>query len=65
MFPAEVRRSLGFARNDSTRQAIENNTMPHLIAKARLELHSVDKDFLARGASSIAAHQFLIDRASY
>jgi predicted NBD/HSP70 family sugar kinase len=49
----------------STRQAIENNIMPHLIAKTRLELHSVDKDFLARGASSIAAHQFLIDRASY
>ncbi len=49
----------------STRQAIENNILPHLIAKTRLELHSVDKDFLARSASSVAAHQFLIDRASY
>ena len=49
----------------STRQTIENNILPHLIAKTRLELHSVDKDFLARSASSIAAHQFLIDRASY
>jgi predicted NBD/HSP70 family sugar kinase len=49
----------------STRQAIENNILPHLIAKTRLELHSVDKNFLARSASSIAAHQFLIDRASY
>jgi predicted NBD/HSP70 family sugar kinase len=49
----------------STRQAIENNILPHLIGKTRLELHSVDKDFLARSASSVAAHQFLIDRASY
>jgi predicted NBD/HSP70 family sugar kinase/DNA-binding MarR family transcriptional regulator len=49
----------------STRQAIENNILPHLIAKTHLEVHSVDKDFLARSASSIAAHQFLIDRASY
>ena len=49
----------------STRQAIENNILPHLIGKTRLELHSVEKDFLARSAASIAAHQFLIDRASY
>ena len=48
----------------STRRAIENNIMPHQISKTRLELHSVDKDFLARGASSIAAHKFLMDRAN-
>jgi predicted NBD/HSP70 family sugar kinase len=49
----------------STRQAIENNILPHLIGKTRLELCSVEKDFLARSAASIAAHQFLIDRATY
>ncbi len=49
----------------STRQAIENNILPHLIATTRLEFCSVEKDFLARSAASIAAHQFLIDRASY
>jgi predicted NBD/HSP70 family sugar kinase/DNA-binding MarR family transcriptional regulator len=49
----------------STRQAIENNILPHLIATTRLEFCSVEKDFLARSAASIAAHQFLIDLASY
>ena len=49
----------------STRQSIENNILPHLIATTRLEFVSVEKDFLARSAASIAAHQFLIDRASY
>jgi predicted NBD/HSP70 family sugar kinase len=49
----------------STRQAIENNILPHLISTTRLEFRSVDKDFLARSAASIAAHQFLIDQASY
>jgi predicted NBD/HSP70 family sugar kinase len=48
-----------------TRQAIENNILPHLIATTRLEFCAVDKDFLARSAASIAAHQFLIDQASY
>ena len=49
----------------STRQAIENNILPHLIATTRIEFCSVEKDFLARSAASIAAHQFLIDRANY
>ena len=49
----------------STRQAIENNILPHLISTTRLEFRSVEKDFLARSAASIAAHQFLIERASY
>jgi predicted NBD/HSP70 family sugar kinase len=49
----------------STRQAIENNILPHLIATTRLEFCTVEKDFLARSAASIAAHQFLIDLASY
>jgi predicted NBD/HSP70 family sugar kinase len=49
----------------SARQSIENNILPHLIAATRLEFCSVEKDFLARSAASIAAHQFLIDRASY
>jgi predicted NBD/HSP70 family sugar kinase len=49
----------------STRQAIENNILPHLIAATRIEFWSVQTDFLARSAASIAAHQFLIDRANY
>jgi predicted NBD/HSP70 family sugar kinase len=47
----------------SARQAIENNIMPHLLSTTRLEFHSVEKDFMVRGAASIAAHQFLIERA--
>jgi predicted NBD/HSP70 family sugar kinase len=46
----------------SIRQAIENNILPHLIATTRLEFRSVEPDFLARSAASIAAHQFLIER---
>ena len=48
----------------STRQAIENNIMPHLLSTTRLEFRSVEKDFMVRGAASIAAHQFLIERAA-
>ena len=47
----------------SARQAIERNIMPHLLATTRLELSSVEQDFMVRGAASIAAHQFLIERA--
>jgi predicted NBD/HSP70 family sugar kinase len=48
---------------NSARQAIEQNIMPHLLATTRLEFRSVEKDFMVRGAASIAAHQFLIERA--
>jgi predicted NBD/HSP70 family sugar kinase len=47
----------------SARQAIESNIMPHLLATTRLEFRSVENDFMVRGAASIAAHQFLIERA--
>jgi predicted NBD/HSP70 family sugar kinase len=47
----------------SARQAIENNIMPHLLSNTRLEFRSVENDFMVRGAASIAAHQFLIERA--
>jgi predicted NBD/HSP70 family sugar kinase len=47
----------------SARRAIENNIMPHLLSTTRLEFRSVEMDFLVRGAASIAAHQFLIERA--
>jgi predicted NBD/HSP70 family sugar kinase len=47
----------------SARQAIEGNIMPHLLATTRLEFRSVENDFMVRGAASIAAHQFLIERA--
>jgi predicted NBD/HSP70 family sugar kinase len=46
----------------SARKAIESNIMPHLLATTRLEFCSVEKDFMVRGAASIAAHQFLIER---
>jgi predicted NBD/HSP70 family sugar kinase len=49
----------------STRQAIENNILPHLIATTRIGFCSVEKDFLARSAASIAAHRFLIDRTTH
>jgi predicted NBD/HSP70 family sugar kinase len=47
----------------SARHAIEKNIMPHLLATTRLEFRSVEQDFMVRGAASIAAHQFLIERA--
>jgi predicted NBD/HSP70 family sugar kinase len=47
----------------SARQAVENNIMPHLLSTTRLEFRSVENDFMVRGAASIAAHQFLIERA--
>jgi predicted NBD/HSP70 family sugar kinase len=47
----------------SARQAIENNIMPHMLSTTRLEFRSVETDFMVRGAASIAAHQFLIERA--
>ncbi|HTZ60147.1 MAG TPA: ROK family transcriptional regulator [Acidobacteriaceae bacterium] len=48
---------------NSARQTIESNIMPHLLSTTRLEFRSVEMDFLVRGAASIAAHQFLIERA--
>ena len=48
---------------NSARQTIEDNIMPHLLSTTRLEFRSVEMDFLVRGAASIAAHQFLIERA--
>ena len=47
----------------SARQAIERNIMPHLLRTTRLEFRSMEQDFMVRGAASIAAHQFLIERA--
>lgn len=47
----------------STRQAIENNILPRLISTTRVDFHSVEETFLARSAASIAAHQYLIERA--
>ena len=47
----------------SARQAVENNIMPHLLSTTRVEFKSVEMDFLVRGAASVAAHQFLIERA--
>jgi predicted NBD/HSP70 family sugar kinase len=48
---------------NSARQAIEQNIMPHLLATTRFEFQPVEQNFMVRGAASIAAHQFLIERA--
>jgi predicted NBD/HSP70 family sugar kinase len=47
----------------STRQTIETNILPHLISTTSIEFRFVEEDFLARSAASIAAHEFLIERA--
>jgi predicted NBD/HSP70 family sugar kinase len=47
----------------SARQVIEHNIMPHLLSVTCLEFRSVENNFVARGAASIAAHQVLIEQA--
>jgi len=44
----------------SIRQEIENNILPRLLSSTTLHFYRVQKDFWARGAASIAAHEFLI-----
>lgn len=48
----------------SVRQTIENNIFPRFLPKTRLLFHQVDENFRARGAASIAAHEFFRLQAS-
>jgi predicted NBD/HSP70 family sugar kinase len=48
----------------SIRQTIENNILSRFLPSTSLLFYSVEKDFWARGAASIAAHEFLIAQAS-
>ncbi len=43
----------------SLRQTIENNILPRFLRTTRIEVHAVQDEFWARGAASIATHQFL------
>lgn len=43
----------------TTRQVIENNIIPRLLASIELVFHQVEPSFLARAAASIAAQQYL------
>lgn len=43
----------------TTRQVIENNILPRLLASIELVFHQVEPSFLARAAASIAAQQYL------
>lgn len=48
----------------SVRQAIENNILPRFLPTTKLLFHRAAKSFWARGAASIAAHEFLRKQAS-
>lgn len=48
----------------SARQTIENNIMSRFLPSTGLHFYAVQEDFWARGAASIAAHEFLIAQAS-
>jgi len=41
------------------RHTIENNILPRFLRTTRIEVHAVPDEFWARGAASIATHQFL------
>lgn len=43
----------------TTRQVIENNILPRLLASTEIMFHQVEPNFLARAAASIAAQQYL------
>jgi predicted NBD/HSP70 family sugar kinase len=44
----------------ATLQTAENNILPRLLSSTRLLFHPVEQSFMARGAASIAAHQYLL-----
>jgi predicted NBD/HSP70 family sugar kinase/biotin operon repressor len=48
----------------AVRQAIENNILPRFLRTTKLLFHRAEKSFWARGAASIAAHEFLREQAS-
>jgi predicted NBD/HSP70 family sugar kinase len=57
----------GFERglfSTTTRQTIENNILPRFLSSTRLLFHHVEPGFVARGAASIAAREFLLEQAT-
>jgi predicted NBD/HSP70 family sugar kinase/DNA-binding MarR family transcriptional regulator len=48
----------------TVRQTIENNILPRFLSSTKLSFHQVEQSFLARGAASIAAHQYLLVRVA-
>jgi predicted NBD/HSP70 family sugar kinase len=48
----------------AVRQSIENNILPRFLPTTKLLFHRAAKSFWARGAASIAAHEFLRAQAS-
>lgn len=48
----------------SVRQTIENNILPRFLPTTKLLFHRVTTSFWARGAASVAAHEFLRAQAS-
>lgn len=51
---------LGAIMLAATRQAVENSILPRRLASTVIEYHNFDEDLWARGAASIAAHDFLM-----
>ena len=52
---------LGAIMLSATRQAVENSILPRRLASTTVEFHNVDENLWARGAASIAAHDFLVN----
>ncbi len=48
----------------TTRQTIENNILPRFQSSTRLVFHHVKPSFLARGAASIAIHEFILEQVA-
>lgn len=51
---------LGAIMLSATRQALENSILPRRLASTTIEFNNFDEDLWARGAASIAAHDFLV-----
>lgn len=51
---------LGAIMLSATRQAVENSILPRRLASTTIEFHNFDENLWARGAASIAAHDFLV-----
>jgi predicted NBD/HSP70 family sugar kinase len=48
----------------TTRQTIENNILSRFLSSTRLVFHHVKPSFLARGAASIATHEFMLEQVA-
>ena len=48
----------------SLRHTIEDNILPRFLRTTRIDVHAVQEGFWARGAASLATHQFLINYTS-